>query len=288
MELSLSEIHKLTLQKNYLSKTEVKHIIDDQVKRYYDVRLLNELLFHLSLEELLGFLGGFSYYNPVNNYEIKSPTQLSAKIPETPKLELGLLGTNVIHFVIPYILLSRLFEIKVVWVRDTSVGLPFKIVNRVITTLLGGSTVERDELASEKMNNMKDHVIFHKLNFIIPKSVIEFFPKGIINDHWGTLPYYRGRSTFEYQSLFNHKKMFTNHLIAEGIDSGGIISYTACGRIIWWSKYFMLYRRIKLSALMLYFENDALLENEICQGATFYKMHKDLGRLLSNAAQTDE
>ena len=288
MELSLSDIHKLTLRKNCLSTTEVKYIIDDQIKRCYDVRLLNELLFHLSFEELLGFLGGFSYYNPVDSYEIKSPTQLSAKIPETPKLELGLLGTNVIHFVIPYILLSRLFEIKVVWVRDTSVGLPFKIVNRVITTLLGGSTVERDELASEKMNNMKDHVIFHKLNFIIPKSVIEFFPKGIINDHWGTLPYYRGRSTFEYQSLFNHKKMFTNHLIAEGIDSGGIISYTACGRIIWWSKYFMLYRRIKLSALMLYFENDSLLENEISQGATFYKMHKDLGRLLSYAAQTDK
>ena len=39
---------------------------------------------------------------------------------------------------------------------------------------------------------------------------------------------------------------------------------------------------------MLYFENDSLLENEISQGATFYKMHKDLGRLLSNAAQTDK
>ena len=282
MHPSISDLHKRTLAKKYLSVSEVKELIRKRTNPSFDVRLLNELLFHVSLEELLAQLESFSYYNPIGSYSQKEPTRLSSKAGQTKNLEVALIGTNVFHFVIPYIMLTRSFKIKVVWVKEKSLSVASFVINSFIISLLKGMTIERHHITSDKLASLKRHIVFHKLNFIIPREVIELFPKGIINDHWGTLPYYRGRSTFEYQKLFNHRRMFTNHLIAEGIDSGDIISFAACGPIMWWSKYILLFKRIRISALRLGF--DSLDQNNLNEGATFYKMHKDLTRLLSYAS----
>lgn len=284
MQRSISDIHKLTLRKKFLSKIEVKELLDYKIDRCFDVRLLNELLFHVSFDELLAVLNKFSYYNPVNDYIEKRPSRFSIVGKINGKIRLSLVGSNVFHFMIPYLILNRIFDIKVVWVKEESFRLTQNLVNKFIIKILSGIIVNRDELTSDKMKEIKDSIVFHKLNFIISKRIIDFYSKGIINDHWGTLPYYRGRSTFEYQTLFNHRKMFTNHLISVGIDSGEIICYTKCGPIIWWSKYFELYKRIKLSTLRLSGESDALYPNIISKGATFYKMHSDLSRLLKYAS----
>lgn len=284
MQLTISDLHKRTLRKQFLSLEEVEALLDLQKDGCYDVRLLNELLFHISLKELLVLLKKFSYYNPISEYVAKKQSDFSHKAKEFEQINLALVGTNVFHFLIPYLILKRPFQIRVVWVRQKSIGSAKNVVNKLIVYLIGGLIVERDELATERNSELKDYIIFHKLNFIIPKKIIEFFPKGIINDHWGTLPYYRGRSTFEYQTLFNHKKMFTNHLISEGIDSGDIICYTECTPFLWWSKYIKLYKRIKLSTLGLSLGHNTLYPNILSEGATFYEMHSDLTRLLKNAS----
>lgn len=45
-------------------------------------------------------------------------------------------------------------------------------------------------------------IAFHKLGFIIKDNIINSFPLGVINDHWGPLPEVRGRSSLEYTVIF--------------------------------------------------------------------------------------
>lgn len=66
---------------------------------------------------------------------------------------------------------------------------------------------------------------FHKLSFIIKENIISSFKKGLINDHWGALPFVKGRSTLLYSKLLGVPQIITTHLIEKNIDSGKIINY---------------------------------------------------------------
>ena len=66
---------------------------------------------------------------------------------------------------------------------------------------------------------------FHKLPFIIKRNVLSSFKKGLINDHWGALPFLKGRSTIFYSKLLGIPLTITNHIIDEDIDSGHILNY---------------------------------------------------------------
>jgi len=66
---------------------------------------------------------------------------------------------------------------------------------------------------------------FHKLSFIIKENIISSFKKGLINDHWGALPFVKGRSTLLYSKLLGVPQIITTHLIEKNIDSGEIINY---------------------------------------------------------------
>ena len=61
-------------------------------------------------------------------------------------------------------------------------------------------------------------------NQIIKKKLIDIAPKGFINCHAGSLPFYRGRNVLNWV-LINDEKYFgiTVHYIDEGIDTGDII-----------------------------------------------------------------
>ncbi|MGI6417590.1 MAG: formyltransferase family protein [Thermoguttaceae bacterium] len=65
----------------------------------------------------------------------------------------------------------------------------------------------------------------HRLGFIIRPNLIDAFRIGIVNDHWGILPFVRGRSTPEYSFLFGMPLVVTMHFVDAGVDTGPIIKY---------------------------------------------------------------
>ena len=70
---------------------------------------------------------------------------------------------------------------------------------------------KKQDLKNITLNRRYD-LGFHKMNFIIKDELISCFKKGLLNDHWGQLPIFKGRSTLEYSKLFGFKLLFTNHL----------------------------------------------------------------------------
>jgi len=65
----------------------------------------------------------------------------------------------------------------------------------------------------------------HHLNFIIRDNIYGQIEHGLLNDHWGPLPFVRGRSTPEYSLLFGFPMASTVHLIDGSVDTGPIVKY---------------------------------------------------------------
>jgi hypothetical protein len=65
----------------------------------------------------------------------------------------------------------------------------------------------------------------HRLPFIIRANIHAQMEYGLLNDHWGPLPFIRGRSTPEYSLLFGLPLVSTVHLVDGGIDTGAIVKY---------------------------------------------------------------
>jgi folate-dependent phosphoribosylglycinamide formyltransferase PurN len=116
---------------------------------------------------------------------------------------------------------------------------------------------------------------FHKLGFIIPENLINQFSKGLINDHWGALPLFKGRSTLEYSRLFGANLVVTNHLVRPKIDSGSILCFTSLSpKGIKRDIYFGLGSRIVKSLNLLAAGHFKKIDNE--KGKMFYEMHPRL------------
>jgi folate-dependent phosphoribosylglycinamide formyltransferase PurN len=280
MYLTIAEIHKRTVQKNWLTENEVKLLLKSYSSNQFDVRLLNELLYHLSMTEILHLIRPFTYFNSITTFSDVQPDIPSYSPSDS--INLCLIGTNLFHFIIPYFTLKKKCNIKVVWVRHGEVGHISKLVNHISRFILNAEVYSKSEATPDKLIHLKDYIAFHKLNFIIPKTIIDCFPKGIINDHWGTLPFYRGRSTSDYQTIFQHPVSITNHLITRGIDTGDIICYTRFGRMSWWTKYIALFYRIYKASSILNAGLD-LIPNDTSRGVDFYKMHPLLTKLLRHS-----
>ncbi len=121
---------------------------------------------------------------------------------------------------------------------------PNKKINKVFAnnfiaktiTLFSGNTPKYTKLTSDFKDENILHILsargldigFHKLNFIIKKNIINAFSIGLINDHWGILPFLRGRSTIHYALIFGFPIVSTMHLIDEGIDTGKIVGFYNC------------------------------------------------------------
>ena len=82
----------------------------------------------------------------------------------------------------------------------------------------------KSQLSKIKISKKYD-IGFHKLSFIIKENIISCFSKGLINDHWGALPFIKGRSSLLYSKLLGISPVITTHLISKCIDSGKIINY---------------------------------------------------------------
>lgn len=65
-------------------------------------------------------------------------------------------------------------------------------------------------------------------NKIIPKEIIDLFPKGIINIHFSKLPQYRGPAPVQYTILNGDKEAWiTYYLINKNLDEGQILTQTS-------------------------------------------------------------
>jgi folate-dependent phosphoribosylglycinamide formyltransferase PurN len=132
----------------------------------------------------------------------------------------------------------------------------------------------KQELKNIKLPRIYD-IGFHKLGFIIPENLINQFSRGLINDHWGALPLFKGRSTLEYSRLFGANLVVTNHLVRPKIDSGSILCFTSLSpKGIKRDIYFGLGSRIVKSLNILAAGQIKKIDNE--KGKMFYEMHPRL------------
>ncbi|WP_336515915.1 hypothetical protein [Pollutibacter soli] len=83
----------------------------------------------------------------------------------------------------------------------------------------------KDERIKTILDERRFDIGFHKLNFIIRKNIIDSFRIALINDHWGMLPFLRGKSTIAWSVLLGFPVIPSLHFTETGIDSGPIIGY---------------------------------------------------------------
>jgi folate-dependent phosphoribosylglycinamide formyltransferase PurN len=140
---------------------------------------------------------------------------------------------------------------------------------------------DKSELKNIQLKKKYD-VGFHKLSFIISDKLINQFKQGLINDHWGSLPLFKGRSTLEYSKLFGASITLTNHLVKREIDSGSIILFTTISpEKIKKKIYLGLSERIVKSVALLCVGK---LHDDIdnTKGKVFYEMHPWLSKYVKN------
>ncbi|HEX2534195.1 MAG TPA: formyltransferase family protein [Chitinophagaceae bacterium] len=121
---------------------------------------------------------------------------------------------------------------------------------------------------------------FHKINGILKKNLIDGFRKGLINDHWGLLPFLRGKSTIAWTVLFGFPMAATLHLIDEGVDTGRIIGFAPCATTGLHSLSAIRNRlratlpeRVVAAVRQLSDPGFSFIENTPEKGRTFYEMH---------------
>lgn len=109
--------------------------------------------------------------------------------------------------------------------------LPVKILSFIAGNFYAYRTLNfnyKDEKIGQILREGNFDIGFHKLNLIIKENMFSAFKKGLLNDHWGYLPFLRGKSTIAYSLLLNVPVIPTIHLIDKGIDSGPIVGYYPC------------------------------------------------------------
>lgn len=129
---------------------------------------------------------------------------------------------------------------------------------------------------------------FHKLNCIIRENIYGSFRRGLINDHWGLLPYLRGKSTIAYSVLMGFPMAATMHLIEKGIDTGAIVGYSEEISLNGLNSLAAIRAELRatlpgraIRALkMLSNESFVPAENERSKGLTFYEIHPWITRFI--------
>ena len=147
----------------------------------------------------------------------------------------------------------------------------------------------KDPRIQEILSSRKLDIGFHKLGFIIRDNIIDSFRTGLFNDHWGVLPFIRGRSTIEYSLLFGFPLGATVHKVEREVDTGAIVKiYTYEG--ITQSRTTIqsvkreirnrLSARVVDSAKILSRIGEPRIANEKSKGLTFYSIHPTLSRYI--------
>lgn len=292
-ETSLRKIHFKRLKKDDDSIRDNK-FLHEQYLKTNDVRFFNELLWlnnnayvDLSKKHFYQNLNEFNTH--VYNYseEFKSclktqPDDITVNETDFLNKKICLIGLP-FHFRAAFKKLKKLkADVEVVNVvyhpsLKTKLLLNNKIIRKFYEIYFGSDRYteiqvkEKSEIKTINLEKQFD-VGFHKLSFIISDHLIKQFKLGLINDHWGALPLFKGRSTLNYSRLFGADLIITNHLIKKEIDSGKILLYSKIDpKKIKSSIYFGLGDRIVKSISLLCRKNFKDIDNT--KGEMFYEMH---------------
>lgn len=259
-----------------------------------DIRFFNELLWVINgdLLKIKDSLKHFYFHFNNNRYDFffedkykecldQQSTDVEVNDNFFKNNSIALIG-NPVHFILPFLKFKRNnISVDIINVRyHKSKLMRLIFFNRIMTfiykLIFYNRYFEIDiasklELSTFKITKKYD-VGFHKLNFIIKDNVISAFSKGLINDHWGALPLFKGRSTLLYSKLFGATPVISNHLISHDIDAGKILMYTQLN----FSKlnkqiYLDLKERIYKSINLLC--NNQFLNVNNKKGYMFYEMH---------------
>lgn len=136
---------------------------------------------------------------------------------------------------------------------------------------------ETDSISTIITNQNWD-IAFHKLGFILKENIINSVRGGIINEHWGYLPYIRGKSTIEYSILLNIPIVCTHHFVIRKIDCGNIIAkyhipiaqFTNINQI---KNHIRKTLSTRIFQTLKGFKQENVLKNKEEDGKTFYLMH---------------
>ena len=144
-----------------------------------------------------------------------------------------------------------------------------------------------DPVIYDKLRNLDFDIGFHKLNFIIKPNIFNAFKTGLINDHWGLLPFIRGKSTLAYSLLLGFPIIVTTHLVEKGIDSGKLIRFYQYN-IDGLKKIKNIKSMVKkelpnraVDSIQCAGNSDfPLFENDLSKGLTFYEIHPKLYKYI--------
>ena len=294
-ELLLKKIHfkRLKIQFPILF---IKEIENEYIKTN-DVRIFNELLWicrgdtQKIPESIKKFNSHFKNGKYQHNYDPKLLNHDYKKIKinkiDFENNSVALIG-NPLFFIMPYYKLLH-FGIKpdiinVMYHPNKYLNKIFNSFTIVYKLIFNKSYLQIDidnKSQLDKIKLAKKYDIgFHKLSFIIKENIISNFKKGLINDHWGALPFIKGRSTLQYSKLLGVPQIITTHLIDKKIDSGKIINY-----------YPLKNKHIKLQILsglrfrilesLYLLSKNKLRETDNTKGIVFYEMHPWLKKKIS-------
>lgn len=286
-----------------------------------DVRYFNEFLwfYHqnddflplwlLNIDNFFGNLKETRHYFPLSDH--KGVQEFAEKVvtvsqahreqkPDT-SLRIGLLGSPTFFPVIHQSLVSEGFHVSCFFPPfhpDKKIN--FILNNKVLFKLLCllkkvGFEYEvinyhyKDDRIHDLLKNSELDIGFHKLGFIIKNNIIDAFKIGLINDHWGILPFLRGRSTIEYSLLFGFPLAVTTHFVDESVDSGDIINiyeykdiekkYSTVRQIRNHIRQDMARRAIDSIKVVTRVQRETY-KNETERGLTLYSMHPSLIKFI--------
>ena len=238
-EMLLKKIHF----KRFKSKFSME-CINEIEKKYIktnDIRYFNELLWICDDKKKISksftkfyenYKNGKYNHNYDPNFFNLEYSRLKLNKTKLANNSVALIG-NPLFFIIPYfILLKNGVRADIIHIKYH----PNKLLNKIFNSfsffykIIFNSSytsfkiVKKSQLYELTLSKKYD-IGFHKLSFIIKDNIISCFNKGLINDHWGALPFVKGRSTLLFSKLLNFPLTVTTHLIDKVIDSGKIIKY---------------------------------------------------------------
>lgn len=292
-DLLLRKIHFKRLRKEEITNEQLEFLREKYFKTN-DIRYFNELLWldggknlELSKQHFSKQLNKDKAHNYTYSEELKyclniDSDEIIINEDDFKNKKVCLIGTP-FHFLSAFKKLTKLKVdvdvVNVVYHPNKKVQLLLNnwAASQFYRLYFGKNTYKeiriknKSELKNIELNQPYE-IGFHKLNFIISDSLIKQFKVGLINDHWGALPLFKGRSTLDYSRLFGAELVITNHLIAKEIDSGPILLYSRINKNkIKHSIYFDLGDRIVKSLSLLCRGDIKTINNK--EGVLFYEMH---------------
>ncbi len=279
-----------------------------------DIRFFNEFLFFYDGKEshtpLYNLVISYFHQNldgePFHPYPLASRAEVKAWTNEfnkekeskntdlTKKMTIGLIGLPLFFYKIKKQLEQLGFNVKVYFVPyHANKKVRFLIKYKMLWKLLGllkklpsfktlNYPVNSKKIKAKILQDQPE-IGFHKLGFIIRENIYSAFPKGLINDHWGVLPYVRGRSTIEYSLLFGFPVAATTHFIEKTIDTGNLVQVFTYD-IDHLKTINEIKKKVKsdltnraVESIYRYSQDENIvIPNDTQKGLTFYSMHSFL------------